>query len=407
MDEVLGAASFPPPNGLPSLDDDPFSAENLREPFPFQARLREAGSLVWLSRYGIYAVGRWQEAAQALADWRTFSSARGVGISDFKKEKPWRDPAVLLETDPPRHNEIRARVNRILSQRAVESLRNDFTRQADELLDRVLPMTEFDMQTLIAEAYPLKVFGDAIGISETNRNLLLSYGDMAFNNFGPMNEVRSRSNEAGEQVGVVDWIMAQTQPDAVRPGSLGEQFHKLADDGLITRYEAWNVMRGQLTAGVDTTIAAIGHFLLCLAQDPEQYALLRRSPELVRNGFDEAIRHLSPLQAIFRTTMQDSILGETRINSDEKLLISIGAANRDPRKWIDPDRFDLQRITTDHLGFGRGIHVCAGMNVARLEAECLLSSFIKRVNQIELAEEPQYSLNNTVRRLSKLVVRVF
>ena len=398
--------SIPGPDTIPVLQEDPFSAENLADPTRFHSRLRDAGPVVWLPLHGCYAVGRYEAAAQVFGDWRTFSSARGIGLSDFAKEKPWRDPAVLLETDPPRHNEIRTRVNRILSQKALEDMRDDFIRQADDLLDRVLENDCFDAQTQIAVAYPLAVFGDAIGITKDGRDKLLAYGDMAFNNFGPLNALREASNQKGRDLGVIEWIMAQTQRDAVRAGSLGEKFHQLAEDGLITHYEAWNVMRGQLTAGVDTTIAALGHLLLCLAGDPAQYSMLRDEPGLVRKAFDETLRHLSPLQQLFRTAIQPGEVGGAPIQPDTKMLISIAAANRDPRKWSDPDRFDINRNAVDHLAFGRGIHVCAGMNVAKLEAECLLTSFLARVRSLEPAGEPRFILNNTVRRLESLPIRI-
>ena len=91
---------------------------------------------------------------------------------------------------------------------------------------------------------------------------------------------------------------------------------------------------------------------------------------------------------------------------DTKMLISIAAANRDPRKWANPERFDITRNAVDHLAFGRGIHVCAGMNVAKLEAECLLTSFLRRVRSLQPAGDPRYILNNTVRRLESLPISV-
>jgi cytochrome P450 len=394
------------PDIIPVLGDDPFSEDNLKSPERFQKRLRDGGPVVWLSTYGCYAVGGYEEAAQVFADWRTYSSARGIGISDFNKEKPWRDPAVLLETDPPRHNEIRTKVNRILSQKALEDMRGDFSKQADNLLDRVLRDCTIDAQKEIAVAYPLKVFGDAIGVTPENRENLILYGDMAFNNFGPINALREAANKKCEEARIVPWIMEQTQRGALRPGSLGEKFHQLAEDGLITHYEAWNVMRGQLTAGVDTTVAAIGHLLLCLARDPDQYALVRENTSLTRKAFDETVRHLSPLQHLFRTSINESSLGGATIRADTKMMISIAAANRDPRKWREPDQFDITRNAIDHLAFGRGVHICAGMNVAKLEAECLLTSFTKRVKAIELCGAPTYTLNNTTRRLETLPVKV-
>ena len=393
----------PPDAAIPVLDDDPFSEEVLREPQAFQHKLREAGPVAWLSRYGFYAVGRYAEVAETLADWRTFSSARGVGVLDFAKQKPWwREPAVLIEADPPRHNEIRARVARVLSSRAIEDLRADFEVQAEALLDRVLQSSTFDAQTEIAEAYPLKVFGDALGIDSERREMLLVYGDLVFNNFGPDNAVLRASKERGEAAGAVDWMMQRTHREAVRPGSLGSRLHALSDDGYLSPAEAWNVMRGQLSAGVDTTIAVIGHALLCLARDPAQYQKLKAKPSLARGVFEESVRHLTPLQTLFRTSTADSTMDDAPVRADHKIMVSLAAANRDPRRWNEPDRFDLERDSVGHVGFGRGVHVCVGMHVARLEAECLLNAFARRVKSIELADRPMYRLNNTVRSLGHL-----
>lgn len=398
------------PDAIPVLDDDPFSEANLAEPLACQARLREAGPVAWLSRYGFYAVGRFAEVERVMSTWRIFSSARGVGPVDFAKQKPWREQAVLIESDPPRHNEIRSRVARVLSSRAIEALRPDFEGQAEALLDRVLQSSTFDAHQALAASYPLKVFGDALGIDDDRREMLLVFGDLVFNNMGPDNDLLQRSMARGRAVGAIDWAMQRTARDAVRPGSLGDKLHRLSEDGYLTPAEAWNVMRGQLSAGVDTTIAALGHTLMCLAQDPQQYALLRNDPSLARGAFDEAVRHLTPLQTLFRTTTSDSMLGDEKtgmpIRADHKIMVSLGAANRDPRKWADPDRFDLQRDASAHVGFGRGVHVCVGMHVARLEAECLLSALARRVRLLEPAGAPEYRLNNTVRSLSALPIRI-
>lgn len=406
MNEHISPPRFVCPDALPVLDDDPFGEAILREPAEFRTRLREAGPVVWLSRYGFYATGRFAEAEQILSDWRTFTSSRGIGVTDFKKEKPWREPAVLLESDPPRHNEIRLRAGRVLAPRAIEALAEEFEKQAGILIDRGLQSQTFDIHTELAQAYPLKVFGDALGIDDDKRDMLLVYGDMGFNNFGPNNELLRKSMERGKEFGAIDWMMKRTDRNALRPGSLGDQFHGLTDDGYLTPAEAWNVMRGQLTAGVDTTIATLGHLFLCLAQDPQAYAALREEPDLIRNAFEEAVRHLSPLQVLMRTTTIDSMLGGAPVRADTKIMIGIAAANRDPRRWDNPDKFDIRRNTTGHLGFGRGVHVCMGMHVAKLEAECLMRAFLRRVKKIELAGEPVYRLNNTVRSLSHLPVRI-
>lgn len=114
---------YPAPDDIPVVGDDPFSEETLSNPEGYQARLRDAGPLVWLSKYGFYGVGQCESAAAVLSNWRIYSSARVVGKTDFAKEKPWwRECAVLIESDPPRHNQIRANVMKVLSPRAVTDL---------------------------------------------------------------------------------------------------------------------------------------------------------------------------------------------------------------------------------------------------------------------------------------------
>lgn len=397
----------PAPDGLVALDDDPFSEETLAEPHAYQARLREAGPLVWLSKYRFYATGQYETAASALSDWRQFTSARGVGTTDYAKEEPWwGERAVLIESDPPRHNEIRKQVNHVLSPRAVSDLGPQFRAEADALLDRVLPQGRFDAQTEIANAYPLKVFGDALGIDSANRENLLVFGDLGFNSFGPQNSVRARSQKLAQDVGAMQWMKARTNRAAVRDGSLGDQLHQLSDTGDLTPHESANVMRGQLTAGVDTTVAALGYLFLCFAKHPDQYQMLRADPKLAANAFEEAARHLSPIQCLLRTTTTDAEFFGQPLRADHKIVVSISAGNHDPRKFDNPNSFDITRKSVGHLGFGRGVHACVGKHVALLEAENLLAAFTERVRSVSLTGAPTYKLNNTVRSLSSLPLSV-
>src|SRR5262245_53005742 len=117
------AAPFMAPAGVPVSDIDPFSIEFFEDPHRIHEQLREAGPVVWLSRHGIFAVARYREVHEVLHDWQSFCSSRGVGLSDFAKEKPWRPPSLVLETDPPEHDRARAVLNRVLSATAMRELR--------------------------------------------------------------------------------------------------------------------------------------------------------------------------------------------------------------------------------------------------------------------------------------------
>ena len=181
------------PSRAPASDIDPFAIEFFEDPFPVHESLREAGPVVWLSRYGVWAVARYQEVHAVLNDWRTFCSGRGVGMADFAKEKPWRPPSLVLETDPPEHDRARAVLNRVLSQAAMKQLRAGFAAAAEAKVREVVRKSRFDAITELAQAFPLSVFPDAVGLRQEGREHLLPYANAVFNDFGPPNELRQQA----------------------------------------------------------------------------------------------------------------------------------------------------------------------------------------------------------------------
>jgi cytochrome P450 len=389
---------------IPDLDLDPFADEVLDDPLPWHARLRDAGPLVSLPRLGVHAVARYAETRAVLEDWQTFSSARGVGIEDFHKVKPWRLPSVVLETDPPLHDRTRGVQATVLSPLALSALREPFARAAEALAERLLDLREFDAVPELAEAYPLAVFPDAMGMPPENRRFLLPYGNMVFNSFGPRNATFEEA--VRDAAPVIAWVQAQSQRENLRPGGFGAAIHAAADRGELTAEEAPQVVRSVLTAGVDTTVSAIGAMIHCLACFPDQSAALRAEPRLARAAFEEAVRFESPVQTFFRTTTRAAEIGGERIGEGEKVLMFLGAANRDPRRWERPDEYDLRRRTAGHLGFGAGIHACVGMALARMEGEAVLAALLPRVARLELAGEPRRRRNNTLRGFRSLPVRL-
>jgi len=383
---------------------DPFSQAFLRDPYPQHEALREAGPVVWLEPYGIWAMARHQEVRDALTDWQTYCSSAGVGLSDFRKEPPWRPPSIILEADPPLHTRTRAVLTRILSPAAINILRGTFEREAELLVARLVERREFDGIRDLAEAYPLKVFPDAVGISEDGRENLLPYGSMVFNSFGPRNDL---FNQAMANAGPVrDWIMSKCSRAALAPGGLGRQIFAAVDAGELAEDEAGMLVRSFLSAGIDTTVYGLGNALYCFARYPDQWAVLRENPNLIRGAFEEVLRFEAPVQTFFRTTTKDVEVGGVPIGDGEKVLLFLAAANRDPRRWDKPDTFDVRRRATGHMTFGTGIHGCVGQAVARLESEAIFSALAKRVASFEMTGEPQRRLNNTLRGLDTLLLRI-
>lgn len=388
----------------PTVDFDPFSDDFIREPWPYHEQLRRAGPVAWMPRIGVWAVSSHAMVRKVLEDPATFCSGAGVGLSNFRKEKPWRTPSLLLETDPPEHTRNRAVITKALSPVAIRSLKDRFEQEAESLVERLVAGGTFDAVRDLAEPFPLKAFGDAIGIAPEGREQLLVYANALFNSFGPRNERASRSMEAVQPV--ADWVWESCQRNRLRPDGLGHRIYDAADAGIVTEYQAAMIVRSFLSAGIDTTANAIASAIDCFARHPEQWEMVRADPSLARPAFEEVVRMESPFQLLFRTTTCEVELAGVRMGADEKVLLSLQAANRDPSHFTDPDRFDIRRKVAGHVGFGAGIHGCVGQMVARMEAEALLRAFAARVRRFERLEGASRRMHNILRGFETLPVRV-
>jgi len=363
--------------------------------------VREAGPVVWLEPYGVWATGRYEQVRGILTDWQTFMSGAGVGLTDLRVDA-WRPPSLLLEADPPEHTKVRSIIERVLSPRAVKRLRNTLEVRAETLVDGLVSVGRFDAVTEFAEVFPLQVFSDAVGVRKEGRENLLLYGDMVFNGQGPRNDLFKASTENLDEVRA--WIMDSCRRETLAPGGFGARIYESVDEGEISEEEAGMLVRSFLSAGVDTTISALGNAVYLLATEHDQWDLLRADPSLARAAFEETIRVESPVQVFSRTATRDTEVAGVEVARDERVMIFFGAANRDPRRWEVPDRFDVTRRSAGHLAFGAGIHGCVAKAVARIEGEALLGALARKVGRIELDGEPQRHLNNTVRSFASLPV---
>src|SRR4051812_48904855 len=178
------------PSAVPHLDVDPFAIDFFENPYPAQERLREAAPVVYLDKWGVFGVARYAEVHAVLNDPQTFCSSRGAGLSDFAKEKPWRPPSLILEADPPEHTRTRAVLSKVLSPAVMKQMRDGFAAAADAKVDELLKKGSLDAISDLAEAYPMSVFPDAMGLQQEGREHLLPYAGLVFNAFGPPNELR-------------------------------------------------------------------------------------------------------------------------------------------------------------------------------------------------------------------------
>lgn len=226
----------------PVSDVDPFSDEHLLNPEPLHQALREAGPVVYLSHYDVHALARYEQVHAALVDWQHFESGSGVGLANFRHEEPWRPPSLLLEADPPRHDAPRHVLRNILAPPALRRLQAAWSAVAEELVDEVLAHgPEFNAFTALAEAFPLRAFPDAVGIGPEGRENLLPYGNMAFNAFGPRNDlVAADADRAGD---LSAWVNAQCAREALTEDGFGADIWAAADRGDLTYEQAPLVVR--------------------------------------------------------------------------------------------------------------------------------------------------------------------
>ena len=387
---------------LPSLSLDPFDPDVLADPFAHHAALRDAGPLVYLPRIGCFAMARHSEVQAALKDFETFLSGRGVGLSDFSREQPWRPPSLLLETDPPVHERTRGLMNRVASLASLRKVMPEWQARAAVLVAGLVGQGPFDAVPALAEAFPLSVFPDLIGLREDGREHLIPYGTAAFNAFGPRNALLAQAMEAARAA--TAWVAESCQREKLRSSGWGAQVYLAADRGECSPDEAERLVRSFLTAGVDTTVNAIAAVIHAFARFPGEWERLRGDPSLVKRAVEESLRWGGTVQTFFRTTSRDVVVSGQAIPEGSKVLLFLAAANRDPRRWNDPDRFDVTRQASGHVGFGFGIHQCLGQMVARIEVEAVIGAMIPCVAQIRETGPAQRRPNNTLHAIGALPV---
>ncbi|MDR3453063.1 MAG: cytochrome P450 [Rhodoferax sp.] len=388
----------------PVTDEDPFSDENIANPYPLFVRLRELAPAVFIQPHGYYAVTRHEEAGIVASDYARFSTAAGVGLSDIRKPGAWRPRSPITEIDPPEHTRVRAALQKILSPLVVKTWRDKFAQRAEEVAERVVAQGSIDGVKDISEAFVLQVFPEVLGV-DVQPERIKQTGELNFNQLGPNNARLARAMK--RTAPLMEWYAQVLQREHMLPGGFGEKIYLAEDAGDFDPGTAAPHVRTFFRAGVDTTMAGIGSTLKLLAENPDQFALVKADPARIKGAFEEALRLESPAQVMFRTTTADVELGGVRLRADTKVGYHIGAANRDPRQWPEPDRFDVTRQTTGiHRSFGVGAHVCIGQMIARLEAESILGAIIHRVSAIEPAGAAQWRLVNTLRTLDTLPLRL-
>jgi cytochrome P450 len=370
---------------IPEFDIDIFSRESVRNANAIDDRLRESAPVVRLPGEDVVMLARFEHVAAGLRDWRSFSST----------SRPWHDPKsvrpeLLLTDDPPKHTSVRAVVSNALSPKALNSMAEAFRADARAVVGNLRRREGevIDAVEQITQAFVYKVLPDLIGLPQEGRQHMYAFGNMVWATMGPMNELfhEAMADTSGE---VITWAGACCKRENLASGSLGMAMYEAADRGEVTQAEAELLVGILLSAAADTTVLTLANTLRAFSEFPDEYQKVRADHSLTKAAFEESLRWDSPSRMAGRITMRDIEIEDYVIPSGTRCGLMFAAANRDPRRWNEPYRFDVKRNNAGSLGFGFGVHACVGRVLALLEAEALLGAvaeFVTRIDAAGLAE---------------------
>jgi len=341
-----------------------------------------------------WVLTRYADCLEVLRDRDRFASdpalARGrlgAHARALRSGSPLGRAPAFAQTDPPVHPRLRAIVNRAFTPRIVESHRPRVAAEVERLLADIEPGEPFYFMRLIAEALPVLVIGDLLGLDDENRLAFAASARAVMRVHTGAAESRADRREAER---AMHWLQALLADYArAAPADTGQRLIALvldaeAEGGRLTAEELLAFVVFVYTAGSAPTAGLLGNGLAALLRHPDQLALLRAEPDRIADATDELLRFDGPTQALARVATADTDIDRRRIAAGDALFVMVGAANRDPAAFPDPDRFDVTREGAHrHLSYGYGAHFCLGAPLARLEAEELLRVLFARFETLD------------------------
>jgi cytochrome P450 len=231
-----------------------------------------------------------------------------------------------------------------------------------------------------------------VGLPEAGRERMMVWGEAIGNMAGPPNPRTQDAAPLIEEMGL--YLAKELQREKLTPGSWGAMLIEAADRGEIAAEKIPVLMADYLGPALDTTIGAIGNLLWRLSRDPSQWAALRADTSLIPSAILESVRVDPPIHWLTRYVTEDTAMGDVALERDTRILLLYASANRDERKYPDPDRFDVRRNPTDHFGWGHGVHFCLGVHLAKLEMQAVLTALVERVERLAPAGDPIPKINN-------------
>jgi cytochrome P450 len=363
----------------PTSDIDLYTEAALLDPYPLYQTLRDLGPLAYLPQYDLYVLSRYAEVRDALRNAKVFSSAQGVMMNDRMNQQL---RGIVLCSDDPEHAALRRVIQKPITPQAITAYQTQITREAEALIERVTIKGRIEAVKELAQHLPVTIVSELVGLPPEGRERMLDWAAANFQCFGPMNP---RTEAAFITVGeMVEYAFTQCTREKLKPDGWARAIWDAADRGEIGMEKPPLMMNDYMGPSLDTTIFTTASMVWLFAHHPDQWERLRADPSLIPGAINEVVRIESPIQGFSRVTTEPVSYAGGHLPAGARVLVLYGSANRDERKWDQPDTFDITRPNADHLGFGFGTHVCVGMHLAKMEITALLNAMLPRIRRMEL-----------------------
>lgn len=364
---------------------DFFSEGMRRNPYPAYAQVRGRSPVLHAPGADLWMLFDYEGVKRALNDHEVFSSVVAPPTANTSQ---W-----LVFRDPPRHTQLRALIMRAFTPRAVANLEPRIRELSNALLAPALARGEMDLVTDFAVPLPLMVIAELFGAPTVDLPRFRRWSEVIMALGYAVSGGEEAARVLAEFLSVTDEMraylreLAGQRRAAPRDDLLTRLLEAEVEGERLTEDELLGFFQLLLSAGHETTTNLISNAILCFVENPDQLARLRAEPGLLPSAIEEVLRYRSPVQAMFRVPKSDVQLHGERIPAGKMVMAMIGSANRDPRKFPDPDRFDITRDPNPHIAFGHGIHFCIGAPLSRLEARIALGAFLEQAGDFELASD--------------------
>ena len=385
---------------------DPSNPAFIAQPYTVLNELREATPGFRNPLTGQWTITRFADVYETLRDRRLGRAYDGLPAPDprwarFHQHERWS----LLCLEPPDHTRIRRLVAKVFTPRAVAAVRPNIEAVSAELFAQCRERGRFEMLRDYAQPFSVAVICSMLGVPRADTQLLLdwSHAIVKMYELSTTDEVRAAADRAaGEYIDYTKALIAEKRrsPD----GLLVSELVQVEDAGdTLTEDEIVSTTMVLLEAGHEATVNTLGNGTRALMHHPDQWRRLTSGEVPARVGIEEMLRWDSPLQLFERWVLEDGVeIAGQRLEVGEEVAMLFGAAERDPRRFADPDRFDIGRGDTAHVGFGGGIHFCVGAPLARQELEVSLAGLVANFPDLTMVAEPEYQPNFVIRGLQAL-----